>query len=57
MGDCFLAKKGFHIDEEENQLEANQYFIVLVIGSTRFWHHYAHCQELATIPLITTCAI
>jgi hypothetical protein len=27
------------LDEEENQLDATQYFIALVIGSTCFWHH------------------
>jgi hypothetical protein len=42
------------IDEEENQLVATQYFIELVRGSTCFGHHYAHCQELETMPLITT---
>jgi hypothetical protein len=42
------------MDEEENQLDATQYFIELVIGSTCFGHHYAHPQELETIPLVTT---
>jgi hypothetical protein len=42
------------IDEEENQLDATQYFIELVIGSTCFGHHYARRQELETIPLIAT---
>jgi hypothetical protein len=42
------------IDEEENQLDATQYFIELVIVSTCFGHHYAHRQELETIPLDTT---
>jgi hypothetical protein len=32
------------IDEEENQLDATQYFIELVIGSTCFGHHYDHLQ-------------
>jgi hypothetical protein len=45
------------IDEEENQLYATQHFIALVIGSTCVGHHYAHRQELAAIPLITTCAV
>jgi hypothetical protein len=45
------------IVEEGNQLDARQYFIALVIGSTCFGHHYAHHQELATIPLITTWAV
>jgi len=30
---------------------------VLLIGSTRFGHYYAHHQELATIMLITTLVI
>jgi hypothetical protein len=34
------------VDEEENQLDATDYFIELVIGSTYFGHHYAHLQEL-----------
>jgi hypothetical protein len=42
------------IDGEENQLDATQYFIALVIGLTCFGHHFAHRQELATRPLITT---
>jgi hypothetical protein len=45
------------IDEEEKQLDATQYFIALVIGTTYFGHHYAHRQDLATIRLITTCAV
>jgi hypothetical protein len=45
------------IDEEENQLDATQYFIALVIGSTCFGHHNAHCQELATILPITAWAV
>jgi len=37
------------ISEEENQLEATQCFIELVICSTSFGHFYAHHQELATL--------
>jgi hypothetical protein len=33
-------------DEEENQLDATQYFIELVKGSTCFGQNYAHLQEL-----------
>jgi hypothetical protein len=44
------------IDEEENQLDATQCFIAIVIGSTYFGHHYAHRPEVAAIPLITSCA-
>jgi hypothetical protein len=41
IGPCIIV-----IDEEGNQLDATQYFIALVIGSTCFRHHYAHLQEL-----------
>jgi len=34
---------------EENQLDANECFIVLIICSTCFGHLYAHHQELETI--------
>jgi len=36
------------------QLDANYYFIMLMLGSTCFGHHYAHHQELTTIALVTT---
>jgi len=39
------------------QLDATNYFITLMLGSTCFGHHYAHHQELTTIVLITTWAI
>ena len=31
------------------QLDATFYFIMLMLGSTCFGHHYAHHQELTTI--------
>jgi len=31
------------------QLDATYYFIMLMLGSTCFGHHYAHHQELTTI--------
>ena len=31
------------------QLDATYYFIMLMLGSTCFGHHYAHHQELMTI--------
>ena len=34
---------------EENQLDATEWFIALVICSTCFGHFYAHHQELETI--------
>jgi hypothetical protein len=52
IGPCIVV-----LDEEENQLDATRYFIALVIGSTCFGLHYAHRQELVTVPLITTCAV
>ena len=38
--------------EEENRLDATQWFIGLVVCSTCFGHIYAHDQELATIQLV-----
>jgi len=34
---------------EENQLDATEWFIALIIYSTCFGHLYAHHQELETI--------
>jgi len=34
---------------EENQLDAAEWFIALIICSTCFGHLHAHCQELETI--------
>ena len=34
---------------EENQLDATEWFIALIIRSTCFGHFYAHHQELETI--------
>jgi hypothetical protein len=42
---------------EENQLDATQWFIELVICSTCFGHLYAHHQELETILLVTICGL
>jgi len=36
------------------QLDATYYYIMLMLGSTCFGHHYAHHQELTTIALVTT---
>ena len=35
-------------------LDATYYFIMLMLGSTSFVHHYAHHQELTTVALVTT---
>ena len=43
--------------EDENQMDATYYFIVLLIDSTCFGHYYVHHQELATIMLITTLVV
>ena len=34
---------------EENQLDATEWFIALIVCSTCFGHLYAHHQELETI--------
>ena len=33
------------------------YFIMLMLGSTCFGHHYAHHQELTTIALVTPLTV
>ena len=38
-----------HMHREENQLDATEWFIALIIRSTCFGHFYAHHQELETI--------
>jgi len=42
------------ITEGKNQLDATNYYIVLLVGSTCFGQYYAHHQELVTMMLITT---
>jgi len=44
LGLKYVAKR-----REENQLDATECFIALIICSTYFWHLYAHHQELETI--------
>ena len=36
------------------QLHATYYFIMLMLRSTCFGHHYVHHQELTTIALVIT---
>jgi hypothetical protein len=36
------------------QQYATYYFIMLMIGSTCFGHHYAHRKELTVIALVST---
>ena len=45
MFDCASLYKR----REENQLDATEWFIALIIFSTCFGHLYAHHQELETI--------
>jgi len=40
---------------KEIQLDATQWFIELMIRSTRFGHYYAHYQEPETIQMFTGC--
>jgi len=39
------------------QLDATYYFIMLMLGSACFGHHYAHHQELTKIELFTAQAV
>ena len=43
--------------KNKTQLDATYYFIVIMLGSTCFGHHYAHHQEFTTIALVTTKAV
>ena len=42
------------VSEERIQLDVTYDFIMLMLGSTCFGHHYAHRQELTTVALVTT---
>ena len=55
--DVYWTVHHCHKLRTKNQLDATCYFIVLLIGSTRFGHYCAHDQELATVMLITTLVI
>jgi len=44
-----FVRASLHKRREENQLDATECFIALVICSTCFGHLYAHHQELETI--------
>ena len=39
----------FHLRREENQLDATECFIAIIICSTCFEHSYAHHQEFETL--------
>jgi len=43
------VRASLHMRREENHLDATEWFIALIIRSTRFGHFYAHHQELETI--------
>ena len=40
---------GFHQLKNKIQIDVTYYFIMLMLGSICFGHHYAHRQELTTI--------
>jgi len=40
----------------ENQLDATQWFIELIIRFTCFGHNYSHLQELETIQMVKNVA-
>jgi len=44
-----FVRASFYMRREENQLDATEWLIALVIYSTCFGHLYAHHQELDTI--------
>jgi hypothetical protein len=44
-----FVRASLHKRREENQLDATEWVIALVICSTCFGHLYAHHQELETI--------
>jgi len=49
---CTKGPHFYVILKNKFQLDVTYYFIVLMIGSTCFGHHYAHHQELTTIALV-----
>jgi len=44
-----FVRVSLYMRREENQLDAPEWFIALVICSTCFGHLYVHLQELETI--------
>ena len=47
-----FVRASLFMRSEENQLEANEWLIALIICSTCFRHFYAHHQELENIFLL-----
>ena len=50
-----FLRTSLYMLREENQLDATEWFIALVICSTYFGHLYAHHQELETILVFLMC--
>jgi len=46
---CMFVRASLYVRREEDQLDATEWFIVLVICSTCFGHFYAQHRELETI--------
>jgi len=46
---CMFVRASLYKRREENQLDATEWFVALIICSTHFGHLYAHHQELETI--------
>jgi len=44
-----FVRASFYMRREENQLDATERFITLIICSTCFGHLYVHLQEFETI--------
>ena len=49
---CMFVSASLYKRREQNQLDATEWFIVLIICSTCFGHLYAHHQELETLPVL-----
>ena len=47
-----FVRASSYMRRDENQLDATECFIALIICSTCFGHLYAHHQELETIPVL-----
>ena len=43
-----VLQLNYRLPKNKIQLDATYYFIMLMLGSTCFGHHYAHRQELTT---------
>jgi len=52
---CPCVRISRYVMKRENQLEATQWFIELMIRSASFGHYYAHHREPETVQMITAC--